>query len=183
MMRAFPPGVVCGAVLLISGMAAFVTAAQGQPFPLDLAGARIEEGAIRRGASIPDRDFRIVFLLHDPALCDASRDGLTYTLLIDADRRAGSGRVLPQFPGLGIDTQVPVRCSGADGRFVSAFGDVANAPAAEGLPPRLILATRLSRLPGPEFLFVALVTHGDRFIAAPESRRPVYFGILERRLW
>ena len=149
--------------------------------PLDLLEIRIAEGPVDNTPT-RDRDVNITFVLSQPPLCNAALDGLTYTLLIDADLDGATGTRLQAFREVGIERRAAVRCDGATRQFVSRSGSVRIEAPAAGAPPAVRLTMRLSQLPSREFGWIGIVSLNERYRRAPDTG-VADWSIRERALW
>jgi hypothetical protein len=171
-----------GLSMALAGLA--WTGSAQTPASLDLVEVRIDEGPLARNEIGADRDVTFTFLLERAPECTRANDGLTYTVLMDADLDPVTGARLRALPGLGIERQAAARCDGGAGRFVSRSGEVVVEGPTGGTPRHAIkLRMQLSGLPAHEFNWVGLVRSGARFGRVPESGEPVYWTISERALW
>jgi hypothetical protein len=156
--------------------------AQSAVRAIDLAEVRIEEGPTT--AAFGDRDITVVFALDRAPSCTAADDGLTYSILIDADMDVATGTRLQATPGLGIDRRISARCNGRTGTFESRGGTVGIALPRDGdRHHTLRIVLRRSGLPSPEFMWVALAHRGTRSLTLPDGQSPAYWAIAEHWLW
>lgn len=142
--------------------------AQESPF-LTLLSADIEE------LVPPGRGRQVVFRLRvsEPAPCDASRAGVSYAFLIDADRSTTTGARTLGFPELGIDRTLIIGCDPTSGRFTSDSGPVTTGRPFDATDTgwELSVALPFDRIPSREFRWIAVAREGSQYDRLPAVGR------------